>query len=200
MQLDAIKGVRKWPKWEEEKIVGVFDIHRKVGGVYSRIVYYNKVPTLTTKNDSLFLVSVGDLSRYKKSFEKFNLFRLLTLPERLAVSGLPPTLARVSRTKKAVLRGTADCYSPFMVASVVAPLLKLLDRSGTVKPEMVNIYEDDKEKIAKIISKKERVEMEGLSDSPPGSEGGEEEDTPASEAESDPHEIHAPPRKLRKLD
>jgi hypothetical protein len=108
--------------------IAVFDVDRAFEKGWAPRVLFDRLPTLTTKNRYLFLLSVTDMDM---SYGDMMFHRMLTVEERFAVQGHSPDLAQhVSLALGMKLTGNA--FPVTMLERVLMPMLERVEASGVM--------------------------------------------------------------------
>ena len=108
--------------------LAIFDVDRSFDRTWSTRVMYDRVPTLTTKNRYLFLLSVTDLDLPPKD-KMFH--RLLHSKERFVIQGRDPSLVNHVSTALAT-KLTGNAFPVGMCERVVMPLLQRISKSQII--------------------------------------------------------------------
>jgi len=110
--------------------VCIFHLDRAEGKVFAQSVSLNVAPTLTTRNQYLFVACVEGITKNKPDAER-EYFRYLTNAERLMLQGFPPALAN-DLTRNDALRGTGNAFPVAGLIAVMHPMLSAV--SNPVEP------------------------------------------------------------------
>ena len=109
--------------------VCIFHLDRAENKTYDQIVSLNVAPTLTTRNQYLFVACVEGITQNKPDAER-EYFRYLTNAERLMLQGFPPALAN-DLTPNSAFTGAGNAFPvPGMIA-VMQPMIVALSNPVT---------------------------------------------------------------------
>lgn len=108
--------------------VCIFHLDRRENKVFAQLVSLNMAPTLTTRNQYLFVASVEGITQNKPDAER-EFFRYLTNAERLVLQGFPPELAN-DLTHNSALKGAGNAFPVPVMCANLHPMLKAVSISG----------------------------------------------------------------------
>ena len=102
----------------------VVPVDRAEGLIYNQTISINKVPTLTTHNAYLMVLSVGCvLNNTPDHLRRF--FRKLRNTERLALQGFPTTVA-LHLTRPMAMKAAGNAYPVPLILATLWPMLRIL--------------------------------------------------------------------------
>ena len=95
--------------------------------VYGPRVEFDKTSSLRTSGPALFLLSLDDL---QQSWDRQELHRMLSIPERFLLMGHPAETATAFASRAAAKRASGNGMHTLVMACLVAPMLLLADQAG----------------------------------------------------------------------
>ena len=107
--------------------IAVFALDRSFGCAVKAIVHIDKIPTLTTKNNHLFMLSLED---HDVQWSQRRLHRHLHVRERFALQGHPPHRASLLPAERLAHTMSGNAFAVSQVAAVAVPLWKAIAASG----------------------------------------------------------------------
>lgn len=96
-----------------------FSVDRAAGKTFALNIYVDRVPTLTTKNNFLFLISTDDMD---VADQQRKCFRFLAPSERLALQGIPAAHQALLGDGASV-RAAGNSFSAPVVGAMLGPML-----------------------------------------------------------------------------
>lgn len=111
--------------------IAVCSIDRSSEATWQSSIQYDRIPTLTTSNVFLFMISTDDLDAPD---DQKKLFRFLHPLERLLLQGLPVQKGDKLGNEKLIVKAAGNCYPPVLVAAAIAPMLALVPSDFIVDP------------------------------------------------------------------
>ena len=111
--------------------VACAELDRDPKNVYGPRVEFDKTSSLRTSGPALFLLSLDDL---QQSWDRQELHRMLSIPERFLLMGHPAETATAFESRAAAKRASGNGMHTLVMACLVAPMLLLADQAG-VAPE-----------------------------------------------------------------
>ena len=127
-----IRVLLKHGKVEEDDIT-VVSIDRAVDKLWSAPLLRNAVPTLTTHNGWLFLLSCDVVK--PDADRKF--FRFLHAAERLPLHGFSPGIAKLLPSANMCVKAAGNAYAASTLGAAMAPILSLIaDKYPNGAPEL----------------------------------------------------------------
>ena len=107
--------------------VACAELDRDPKNVYGPRVEFDKTSSLRTSGPALFLLSLDDL---QQSWDRQELHRMLSIPERFLLMGHPAETATAFASRAAAKRASGNGMHTLVMACLVAPMLLLADQAG----------------------------------------------------------------------
>lgn len=113
----------------DDDTICCFSVDRALDKKWNSAIKIDTVPTLTTTNVFLFLVSVGDMHRDDKDRA---FFRYLHPAERVALQGFPDVRSFTDTlSPHLVVKAMGNCYPPPLVYQAFGPVLSCISQAGS---------------------------------------------------------------------
>ena len=110
--------------------VACAELDRDPKNVYGPRVEFDKTSSLRTSGPALFLLSLDDL---QQSWDRQELHRMLSIPERFLLMGHPAETATAFASRAAAKRASGNGMHTLVMACLVAPMLLLADQAGVAR-------------------------------------------------------------------